>query len=167
MITKFNESISKIEKEILNIISSHNEMAENYKIVTSIVGVGPVTASELIIKTKNFKKIDTARKASSFAGVCPFPNASGKMVKKSKVSSMSDKELKTLLYMCAKSSVKHNKEYRLYYQKKQNEGKQHYLIMNNVANKLLRTMYSLLKTRKPWDVNYICLDPREIDKKAA
>ncbi|MFO7975694.1 MAG: transposase, partial [Candidatus Hydrogenedentota bacterium] len=36
-------------------------------------------------KTGNFKKIDTARKAASYAGVCPFPNKSGKMEGKSKI----------------------------------------------------------------------------------
>ena len=37
--------------------------------------------------------------------------------------------------MGAKSAVKHNKEYRHDYQKKQLEGKEHYLIMNNRSNR--------------------------------
>lgn len=63
--------------------------------------------------------------------------------------------------MGAKAAVKHNKEYRLYYQKKKLEGKPHYLIMNNVSNKMLRTVYSVIKNKIPWSDNYICLDPRE------
>lgn len=161
MLETFNTSISVVENEIIQIINENKDLKRNYKLATSMIGIGPITTCELIIKTGNFKRINTAKKAASYAGVCPFPNSSGKMVKKSRVSPMSDKSLKTLLYMCAKSAVKHNKEFRLYYQKKSLEGKQHYLIMNNLSNKLLRTIYKLIETGINWDPNYICLDPRE------
>ena len=161
VIKTLDQSVDQIECEIITIINSHKELKRNYTLLTSVKGIGQVTACELIIKTDNFNKIKEARKIASYAGVCPFPNASGKMVKKSRVSAMSDKDLKTLLFMCAKSAVKHNKEYKLYYQRKQMEGKHHYTIMNNVANKLLRTICRIIETGISWDSNYICLDPRE------
>jgi transposase len=153
--------IESIDAEIKKIIISNQEMKENYELATSIKGIGPVITTDLIIKTGNFKVIDTARKAASYAGVCPFPNSSGKMVGKAKTSPFADKKLKSLLYMGAKSAVKHNKEYRLYYQKKKLEGKPHYLIMNNVSNKMLRTIYSIIKNKLPYNEGFICLDPRE------
>ena len=156
-----DEQIKAVEEEMALIIKSDEELSENYQLAVSVMGVGPVIATDLIIKTGNFKTIDTARKAASYAGVCPFPNASGNMVGKSRTSPFADKELKSLLYMGAKSAVKHNKEYRLYYQKKQQEGKPHYLIMNNAMNKLLRTIYSVVNSKTPYRRDYICLDPRE------
>jgi len=161
MLYHFNEAINKLEGQIIELIHSHKDLHRNFDLMVSIKGIGAVTASSLIIKTKNFSKISTARKAASYAGVCPFPNASGKMVKKSRVSAMSDKELKTLLYMCAKSAVKYNQEYRLYYKQKALEGKHHFLIMNNISNKLLRTIFRIIETGEKWNPNYICLDPRE------
>jgi transposase len=157
-------NIKDIEQTIEMIIRQNPELFANYKLLTSIVGIGPVIAIDMIIKTGNFQVIDTARKAASYAGVCPFPNASGKMVGKSKTSPHADKQLKSLLYMGAKAAAKHNKEYRLYYQKKQMEGKPHYLIMNNISNKLLRVMYSIVKSREEFKKDYICLDPREREK---
>ena len=162
-----NAAIDELEQEILDLIHSHAHLCRNFELLISILGIGSVTASCLIIKTKNFTKITTAREAASYAGVCPFPNSSGKMVKKSRVSSMSDKELKTLLFMCALSAVKFNKEYKLYYQKKALEGKHHYLIMNNISNKLLRTIFRIVETGIKWDPNYICMDPRENKKISA
>ncbi len=153
--------IFEIEVQIAQIIAGDREMAENYVLATSVKGVGPVIATDMIIKTGNFRTIDTARKAASYAGVCPFPNSSGKMVAKSRTVPFADKELKSLLYMGATSAVKHNKEYNLYYQRKVLEGKQHYLIMNNIANKMLKTIYSILKSRKPYSQDHMCLDPRE------
>ena len=160
-LASLDEQIQTAEREIVLIIMNDAELAANYSLAISVMGVGPVIATDIIIKTGNFKVIDTARRAASYAGVCPFPNTSGNMAGKSRTSPFADKELKSLLYMGAKSAVKHNKEYRLYYQKKEQEGKPHYLIMNNVMNKLLRTVYSVVKNRMPYDRDYVCLDPRE------
>lgn len=167
VIRKLDDQIKILEKQILQIIKSNEGLWKSFDIITSVVGIGKVTACELIIKTGDFKRISTARTAASYAGVCPFPNSSGKMVKKSRVSPLADKSLKSLLFMCACSAVKNNKEYRLYFTKKAIENKQYYLIMNNVANKLLRTVYALIESGQRFDPNYICLDPRENIKKVA
>lgn len=161
VLSVLDTKIAALNTEIEELILSNQDLCENYNLVTSIIGFGPVIATDLLIKTENFKRIDTARKAASYAGVCPFPNSSGKMVGKSKTSSFADKKLKSLLYMGAKSAVTHNKEYKLYYQRKQLEGKPHYLIMNNISNKMLRTVYSVIQNKKSFDQDYICLDPRE------
>lgn len=166
VVAVFNKSISDIEDEILRIIENDHSLKRTFELSTSVKGIGPITTCELIIKTGNFERIDTARKAASYAGVSPFPNSTGKMVKKDRVSPMSDKTLKTLLHLCAKSAVQHNKEYKLYYQRKKAEGKPHYLILNNISNKLLRTLYSVVLSGKSYDPNYICIDPR-LNKKIA
>ena len=161
VLATLDEEITSIEDEIETLILADQEMNESYELVTSIIGIGPVIATNLIIKTGNFKIIDTHRRAASYAGVCPFPNTSGKMVGKSRTSHFADKELKTLLYMGAKAAVKHNKEFKLYYQKKELEGKPYFLIMNNLSNKLLRIAYSVVKNKTPYDKDHVCLDPRE------
>jgi transposase len=161
VLLKIEQEIEDIEEEIITIIATNSSMTENYKLITSIKGIGPVIGTDLIIKTGNFKTIDSARKAASYAGICPFPNSSGKMVGKAKTSPFGDKKLKSLFYMGVKAAVKHNKEYKLYYQKKELEGKPYFLIMNNIANKMLRTVYSVIKSKVPYNENHICNDPRE------
>jgi transposase len=156
-----DKEITDIEEGIEMLIRKDQEMNENFELITGIIGIGPVIATDLIIKTGNFRIIDTHRRAASYAGVCPFPNASGKMVGKSRTSPFADKKLKSLLYMGARAAVKHNKEYKLYYQKKELEGKPYFLIMNNVSNKLLRTVYSVVRNKTPYVRDHVCLDPRE------
>jgi len=159
--SSLDNEITSIEDEIEALIKANQDLNENYELAKSVFGIGPVIATDLLIKTGNFKTIDTHRKAASYAGVCPFPNKSGKMVGKSKTSPHADKKLKSLLYMGAKAVVKNNKEFRLYYQKKQLEGKPHYLIMNNVSNKLLRIVFSVVRNKTPYTSDHVCLDPRE------
>lgn len=165
-ISHLGKEIEELETEILMIINSKEELRASFKGITGIKGVGQVTACEVIIKTGNLKKIDSARKAASYAGICPFKNASGKMVKKSRVSHMADKKMKTLFYLCAAVAIRYNPEYKLYYLRKKQEGKPYFLILNNVANKLLRTIYSITNSGQEYSLGHITHDPRTPEKVA-
>lgn len=166
IIEEIKTQIVGIEEEIENIIFQNAIVKDNYDLIRSILGIGPVIATDLIIKTGNFKKIDTAKKAASFAAVCPFPNGSGKYIGKNKTSHLGDRKLKSLLYMGAKAAAKHNPVYNLYFKRKMLEGKPYFLIMNNISNKLLKTVYAVIESRKPYDINYQRNDPRN-EKKVA
>ena len=102
-ISNLDIEIEEVEHEIEAVIKSNEGLCENYDLAVSVKGVGPVITTDLIIKTGNFQVIDTARKASSYAGICPFPNASGKQVGKSKISPFGDRKLKALLYIWGQS----------------------------------------------------------------
>lgn len=154
------EQIKNTENQLIEIIKQSPQLNKNFELVTSITGIGKITALELIITTGNFKRIDSARKAAAYAGVCPYPNQSGSIAKKARIHYRADKKLKSLLHMCAKTICIHNKEFKLYRDRKMLEGKHFYLVMNNVSNKLLRTVFAVVNTQKPFDVNAITLDPR-------
>lgn len=40
-----------------------------------------------------------------------------------------------------------------------NDGRKHYLVMNNVANKLLRMIFTVIHSGKPFNLARITLDP--------
>ena len=162
MIQSLTEQIKVLEKEMILVIQSDKKLDRNYQLATSVTGIGNVIATELIIYTQNFTKIDTAKKAASFAGVCPFLNESGNLSKKPKVPKRSNKKLKSLLFLAALNMCNHNKEFKVYRERKMLEGKHFFLVMNNVANKLLRTIFAVIKSGKPYDAMYICIDPRKV-----
>jgi transposase len=56
-IKNMENEISSVEEEIENVVQSDSELKDNYELVTSIIGIGPVIAKNLIIKTENFKRI--------------------------------------------------------------------------------------------------------------
>lgn len=163
VLAELDAQISKLDQEIETLIQTSTEFSRNYQLLTSIVGVGPVTSCELIIKTENFKKLDTAKKCAAYAGIAPYPNESGTIKCPHQISHMGDKQLKTLLFMCARSAKDHNKEIRLYFLKKYEVEKKHFfVVMNNIANKLLRLIYSLIQKQQPYDRDYIQRDPRHV-----
>lgn len=160
VIQSLTEQIKALEKEMILVIQSDKKMDRNYQLATSVTGIGNVIATELIIYTENFTKIDTAKKAASFAGVCPFLNESGNLSKKPRVPKRSNKKLKSLLFLAALNICNHNKEFKVYRERKMLEGKHFFLVMNNVANKLLRTIFAVVKSGNPYDPMYISKDPR-------
>lgn len=158
---EISDKIKEIEDEMEQIISNNPELNHSYLIAQSIPGIGPVTAAELIIKTGNFKRVSTAKKCATLAGISPWPNATGKTDKGCHVSHMGDKELKSLLYMCALSSIHCFEKMQIYKMRKYEIEKKHFfLVMNNIANKLLTILYALVKKGEFYDPQYLPRDPR-------
>ena len=161
MVEQLNKQITSLEKKMTELIDNDDELSKTSAIARSIPGIGPVTATELIIKTDNFQRVKTAKKCATLAGISPFPNATGKTDKGCHVSHMGDKQLKTLLYLCARSAVVHFEKMRVYKMKKYNvEHKHIYVVLNNVANRLLKILYALVKKGEMYDSSYLPKDPR-------
>ena len=112
------------------IIKDDPELKALYRLTTSVVGVGKVTAIQLLVATDGFTKFDTAKKLASYCGVVPFENSSGKFKGRARVSKMANKTLKTALHMCALSAMKVEGEMKEYYLRKVTEGKNKMSVIN-------------------------------------
>lgn len=161
MVEQLSNQIASIEDKMVELIDKEDDLSENSAIAQSIPGIGPVTATELIIKTDNFKRVGSAKKCATLAGIAPFPNSTGKTDKGSHVSHMGDKQLKSLLFMCARSAVVHFEKMRVYKMKKYDvEHKHIFVVLNNVANRLLKILYALIKKGEMYNPLYLPRDPR-------
>lgn len=161
MVDEIDDAISEIESEMQAIVDDDENLRKSSTIAQSIPGIGKVTSIELIIKTDNFQRVSTAKKCASLAGIAPFPNATGKTDKGNHVSKFGDKQLKSLLYMCAQVAVRYFEKMRVYKMKKYDvEHKPYFVVMNNVANRLLKILYALIKAGETYNPLYIPRDPR-------
>ena len=151
MIKNTEKSIAKVEKEIEAIFAENVELNNQRKLITSIPGIGKNTALYLILSSNQFKNFSEWRKMACYAGIVPFDYSSGTSIRgKKKVNHYADKKLKSLLYMCALSSITHNKELKQYYHKKKQEGKHNMLIINNVKSKLLARVFAVINRNEPY-----------------
>lgn len=161
MVEQLSNQIASIEDKMAELIDKEDDLSENSAIAQSIPGIGPITATELIIKTDNFKRVSSAKKCATLAGIAPFPNSTGKTDKGSHVSHMGDKQLKSLLFMCARSAVVHFEKMRVYKMKKYDVEQKHiFVVLNNVANRLLKILYALIKKGEMYNPQYLPRDPR-------
>ncbi len=87
-----------------------------FKLVTSVVGIGFVTATNLIVQTNQFTVMNDSKKLACFCGVAPFPHQSGASIRgKTSVSHMANKKLKTNMHMASLTAVKLGAELKAYY----------------------------------------------------
>ena len=129
---------------------------ENFYLLQSIKGVGKVVTLAVIIKTHNFTRFDNARKFACFCGTAPFEHSSGTSIKKkSRVSHLADKQMKSLLDLSAKSAIQYDKELREYYLKRTEAGKSKMSTINVVRNKILYRMFAVIKRQTPFLENYL------------
>ena len=151
MIKYLTKQIKQVEDEMMDILKSNESMLNNYKLVTSINGIGPQTALFVIAYTANFTKFKNHRKFASYTGIAPFQNQSGTSIRgKTKVSDLANKKIKSLLDLCAKSSIQHNTEMKIYYEKRVASGKNKMSTINIIRNKLVARMFAVVNRKEPY-----------------
>lgn len=151
MIEHLNEQIKKVEDRMDAIICSMPEWKTNYKLIQSVRGVGPVIARYLIIFTENFTRFATYRKFACYAGIAPFEYASGSSIKgRTRVHPCANKQLKSLLNLAAMNAINIPGEYKLYYLRRQKEGKNNMSTLNIIRNKILARIFAVVKRQTPY-----------------
>jgi transposase len=150
-IKALDKDILLVEKRLLEIVKSDEKLFEQYKLVTSIKGVGEQTALFMITYTNAFTLFENSRKFASYAGVAPFPYQSGSSIKgRDKVNHFANKKFKSLLSNCATSAIVCNPEMRLYYERRLQEGKNKMSTLNIVRNKLLGRIFAVIDRGTPY-----------------
>jgi transposase len=137
--------IDRVEDEINKLININEDMSRNFKLITSIPGIGKVNGWMTIAYTNNFESFTDGRKYGAYCGVVPYEHLSGKSIKgKSRVSHIANKTIKADLDMAAKASVTHDPEMKAYYQRRVALGKHHMAILNEVKFKLILRMFAVV-----------------------
>lgn len=161
VIRKIEKQLEKVENEIEETIKSDEYINKLYQIVTSVPGVGPVTATKVIITTNEFKEITDPKKYSCYSGVVPFSYNSGTSIKgRNRVSHFANKEVKTLLHMAAVASISKGKgEMFEYYKRKVEQGKHKMSVLNAVRNKIIHRIFACVRDGRKYENFYtIALD---------
>lgn len=160
LISKHGAAIKAVEKQMLEIIKGDEALKKTYDLVSSVVGIGPVTAIETIVYTNNFQNFSTPRQYASFIGVAPFDHTSGTSVNgRTRVSQFCRKQQKVSITMAARSAIVNDPWMKNYYHRKMKEKgeqrNQHGVVLNAVKFKLVLRMFAVVKSGTPYKVmNY-------------
>lgn len=137
--------IDDAEKKISEVIASDATLQRHYDHITSIKGISLVNASAIIAFSGDFKRIRTANKMACYCGAVTFYDDSGTSIhKKDPNKHICCKMLKSYLSMAASCAQKNNKEIKAYADRLLAKGKKEKIVANNVKNKLLHIIYSLV-----------------------
>ncbi len=148
-ITAIDADLKKIEEKIKECLKEDASLDHLFALITSVVGIGFVTAINLIIHTQGFNVMCDSRKLACYCGVAPFPYQSGISIKgRTKVSHMANKKLKTNLHLAALNAIRLDPDLKAYYNRKVSNGKSKMGVINAVRFKLLARVVSVVKNNR-------------------
>lgn len=154
------EQIKLIDKELKNLISNHPTIGQAAALITSIPGVSTLLACNLTVVTQGFTRPLKARHLASHIGICPFERQSGSSVyRRPRSRRYGPERFRKLLYLASLSLRTHNADFKRYFLRKVQEGKSKRLVLNNIANRLLKIITAVLQSGTPFIKNFKSLNP--------
>lgn len=143
-----------IQKKIACIVKGNEQLNQQVQLLTSIVGLGDKTAWAILAYIGDISLFNSAKQISSYAGLNPSIEQSGSSINRSRLSKMGCARLRKSLYMPALVAVRYNPLMMDLYARLQARGKPKKVALVAVMRKLLVLAYGVLKSGKPFDVNY-------------
>jgi transposase len=151
-IKMYTKTIAENDKMMDEVIERNIELKANSDLVQSIPGVGKQVAVQFIIYTNNFQDFTSAKHLACYAGVVPFENESGKLIKRRRVSKMANLKLKSILHMAAMSAVRGKNDLGEYYVRKVSQGKNKMSVINAVRNKLVHRIWAVVERQSAYKI---------------
>lgn len=146
-----DEEIKRVEAQIHQLVLSDDKLNKTIGLVTSVTGVGKVTALHFAVFTSFFTRYDNPRQLACYCGVVPFEYTSGSSIeRRSRIHPMANRTLKKQLHMCALAAINHDPDIKAYFERKVEEGKNKMVIVNNVRNKLVHRICAVIKRQEPY-----------------
>ena len=150
LIALIERQLKKVDLEIQELLNQNEDIRQNIQLMKGIPGVGKQTALQFIIYTQNFTLFKSAKHLACYAGVVPFQNESGTIVKRARISKMASQKLKSLLHLAAMSAVRSKSELKTYYIRKVAEGKNKMSVLNAVRNKIVHRIWAVIERQSPF-----------------
>lgn len=137
------EQIAHTDEQMEATIQEDAHIQKHFRLITSVVGIGMITAIAFLVYTQDFTAFENGRQFACYAGVAPFEYSSGSSIRgRTKVSPLANRKMKALLSNCASAAVQHDPELKAYYQRKIKQGKAKLSALNAVRAKLVNRVFA-------------------------
>ena len=151
LIDELTVQIDKVDQRIEDLIATSEQWHTNYRLIQTVRGIGPVLAKYMIIYSLNFTRLDNPKSFACYAGIAPFEYSPGTSVKgRTRLHPFANKRLKSLMNMAAMSAIQQKGEYKIYFQRRTEEGKNKMSTLNIIRNKLVSRVYAVVKRQTPY-----------------
>lgn len=160
-IVMLNKQIKEIISEIAEINKNNNAIGEATKLITTIPGVGLLTAITVLAETDGFSLIHNKRQLTSYAGLDVKEKESGTSVRcKPQISKRGNKHLRKAMHLPALSAIRHCERYKATFTTIVGRTGIKMKAAVAVQRKLLEMIYTIYTTKKPFDIEYLQKETR-------
>lgn len=155
----YERRLKQLEKEIREVELrlpklQDEEFKEIKSLIQSVSGIGEKTSLQLMTATSGFKNFDSAKSLVKYFGLAPRIYQSGKKSYSPGKCRTSKTHIRSLLYVCSWTAMKHNKPCKELYLRLLAKGKAKKLALIAVCNKLLRICFGVVKNKTAYQQDY-------------
>ena len=141
--------LADIERDITGLIDAH----EIGKLITTVDGIGPLTAARIIAAVGDPAHFKSAAAFAAYVGVVPSLRQSGKRTAaRGAIGPFGNAKLRRALWMPILGAVRRNEWLRPFYERLRAAGKPAKLALVAAMRKILCAIYSVAKNRKPFTI---------------
>lgn len=148
VIKTIEKQIELIEAESAEVIREHRELERTYQILTSVPGVGPVTASILIGDMPELGSL-SRQAVAALAGLAPFNRDSGTQRGQRRIRG-GRAQVRTVLYMATLTALRENPVIAEDFERFVTAGKEGKVAMTACMRKLLTILNALVRDDMLW-----------------
>ncbi|WP_183568844.1 IS110 family transposase [Mucilaginibacter sp. SP1R1] len=142
--------------EITAAIKNDTEIGKSVNLLTSIPGIGLLTAAVIMAETNGFELIRSKKQLTSYAGLDVKEKESGTSVKgKPRISKRGNRHLRKAMYMPALSAIRHSERYKAIFVRIVSRTSIKMKGAVAVQRKLLEMTYTIYKTQTPYLNDYL------------
>jgi transposase len=150
------KQLKEILIEVKELIATDEEVKTIIVLLCTITGIGLLTAAIVLGETNGFNLIRNKRQLAAYAGFDVIEKQSGTSVKgKTRMSKKGNRPVRKAMHLPALSAIKHDERFKAVFAR---IVAKHGIKMKAavaVQRKLLEMCYTIFKTRKPYDKNYL------------
>jgi transposase len=156
LIAALDAEIVALKKLIRKHVDQHPHLRDETDLLISIPGIGELTASKLLAEIVDFRRYSSARKVVGYSGLCTAKRQSGTSLRSSgTMSRVGNARLRKALYMSALVAIRCSPQIKDFADRLRAKGKRPKQVIVAVMRKLLTIAYGVLKSRTPYDPNFL------------
>jgi transposase len=157
---QIKKHLRTIEDEIQRLIDQDPTLGQMLSLLISVPGVGMLLAAHFLVSFYSAQRELNHKEMASYLGICPHEHSSGSSLHSRSTSRhFGPPQMRRLLYLASMSVRTHHPDFNKYFLRKEAQGKPGKVVLNNIANKLLKIMFAVLRSQTPYISGFRSVNP--------
>ena len=151
LIDAIDREIKQTEREIQKLLGKHERLGKQYELLTSIPGVGAVTATVILSELPPVERFEHPAQVAAYAGVTPRIRHSGSRKPVSQpITKTGNPFLRRTIYMAALTAKRVNPHLKAMAERLHGKGKAPKKVIVAIMRKLMHLIYAILRDQTPF-----------------